>query len=101
MIKITEHLNGFTVEGHADHAEHGMDIVCAGVSSLAQAVARVLQSMFDAHVIIESGYVKVEHENYWFSESMNVSLVASVFWVGVQEIANQYPNHVQIERNPF
>lgn len=30
------HISSFSVSGHAGYAEHGEDIVCAGVSALAQ-----------------------------------------------------------------
>lgn len=34
MIKIQFYNNGLVVSGHANYAEHGSDIVCAGVSSI-------------------------------------------------------------------
>lgn len=38
-IKIDDDNLSLTVMGHADYAEHGKDIVCAGVSSLVQTLA--------------------------------------------------------------
>ncbi len=38
-IKLDEENLSLTVTGHADYAEYGKDIVCAGVSSLVQALA--------------------------------------------------------------
>lgn len=34
MIKINFYNDGLMVSGHADYAEHGKDIVCAGVSAI-------------------------------------------------------------------
>ena len=34
MIKINFYKNGLIVSGHAEFAEHGKDVVCAGVSAI-------------------------------------------------------------------
>lgn len=94
MITVTENLDGFTVEGHADFADHGMDIVCAGVSTLAQAVSHVLEYRFNAKVTIRSGYIHVSHNTY----KNAAQDVENVLWCGVHEIENQFPNHVKVVR---
>jgi len=38
-------ITSFEVKGHADYAEHGSDIVCAGVSALTQAAVLGLQQV--------------------------------------------------------
>lgn len=35
MIKINFYIDGFTISGHANYADHGSDIVCAAISSIA------------------------------------------------------------------
>jgi len=56
MIKITMYQDGFYVEGHADYAEYGDDIVCASVSTivqLAQMGLRKLANQYPEHITIE------------------------------------------------
>jgi len=54
-------LCGFTVEGHAGFADYGQDIVCAGVSAIAQAALFGLQDLLGDAVRSEmrEGYLRV------------------------------------------
>ena len=82
------------VNGHARYAEYGKDIVCAGVSSLVQALIGYAEN--HPHIIecisIEDGDVLI---------SCNGGTeIAAVFYmtaIGLEQISNQYPAHVQID----
>ena len=93
---VVENTHTLSVLGHANYAEYGKDIVCAGVSALVQALIGWLE------------------ENYWKSESIDVDQkegeiiiscegneeTAAVFYMtalGLEQIANSYPDHVQID----
>lgn len=54
-------LCGFTVEGHAGFADYGQDIVCAGVSAIAQAALYGLQDILGDAVRsrMREGYLEV------------------------------------------
>lgn len=58
MIKINFYKNGFEVSGHANYAQHGSDIVCAGVSGI---VNGALNWFDEKNVLIKihDGYVLV------------------------------------------
>lgn len=58
MIKVKFYKNGLVVSGHADYAEHGKDIVCAGVSSIVQGALNWFVDS-KAVIVVESGYVKL------------------------------------------
>lgn len=48
------------IEGHAGYAEHGKDIVCAGVSALTGALAeRVRALCFRNEIALESGHAYI------------------------------------------
>lgn len=48
------------IYGHADYAEHGKDIVCAGVSVLSQSYANALiKNELVQKIIMEDGYLYV------------------------------------------
>lgn len=51
MIRVTIHrdeeqrIRAFSLLGHADYAEHGQDIVCAGVSSVVFGTVNAIESL--------------------------------------------------------
>jgi uncharacterized protein YsxB (DUF464 family) len=93
---VEENRHTLVVLGHANYAEYGKDIVCAGVSSLVQALI---------------GWIE---ENSWKAECISVDThnaeyiisceggeeIAAVFYMtalGLEQIAHCYPDHVQID----
>ena len=93
---VNENTHTLIVLGHANYGEYGKDIVCAGVSALVQALI---------------GWIE---ENYWKAECISVDPkegevliacdggedVAAVFYmasIGLLQIADSYPDHVQID----
>lgn len=58
-IKLDEENLSLTVIGHADYAEYGKDIVCAGVSSLVQALASYAENN-GGRVEISSGKAEID-----------------------------------------
>lgn len=51
---------GFVVEGHADYAEHGRDIVCSAVSAMTQMIEVGLERYSHTQVEKHSGFLSVE-----------------------------------------
>ena len=96
MIEVAKHQNSFTVEGHAEYAESGTDIVCAAVSTLAQVfVSSVKKLTNDEMVCITSekdGFLNVEYKK--LSEKSK-TLLAS-FFIGVKMVAETYPENVKV-----
>lgn len=58
-IKIDRENLSLTVMGHADYAEHGKDIVCAGVSSLVNTLALYAQKK-GGHGNVQPGYAEID-----------------------------------------
>lgn len=85
-----------TVLGHANYAEYGKDIVCAGVSALIQALIGWAEN--NPHVIEcvsvddKSGEVIIECQG-----DEDVAAVFYMTAIGVEQIAEAYPNHVDID----
>lgn len=96
MIKATfkkqnDKFYWYQVEGHANYAEVGNDIVCAGVSSLFITVTNTLLS-FGRTFERDGGYFILDS-----SEKERVCL--QVLHDGIQAIADEYPGHVVIADN--
>ena len=63
MVKVTFILNkteyiGLIVEGHANFAEYGKDIVCSAISSVVVGGLNGIKNIESFDVSIEKGYVK-------------------------------------------
>ena len=65
MITITTTPHKLTITGHAGHAEHGQDIVCAAVSALALTLIHSIEQLTEDKIEyeIESGNISVKHGN--------------------------------------
>lgn len=58
MITVRLSDNSIVIEGHADYAEHGKDIVCAAVSVILQTAQLGLMSIAEQY----PNNVEVKHE---------------------------------------
>ena len=100
-ISITEntsngYITGYTVTGHSRTAEHGYDIVCAGVSSLVQTtlLGLIKQLKHPVEYNVDSGDVRVV-----LTDSPNdlTEAVLRTMLLGLTEIERLYPKAVKIE----
>ncbi len=92
VVKVT--LNGITVDGHAGYAEHGKDIVCAGVSMLMQNLINSIEA-FTKDVIsykVAPAQIHIDYGNL----SEQSKLLIDSFFIGVSEIQRAYPDYVQV-----
>ena len=86
-------LCGFIVEGHADYAEEGSDIVCAAVSALTQtALLGIIRYAGEEKVVYE------QSEGFLAAHTLSfvpeVPIVLETVVSGLNEIARQYPEYV-------
>lgn len=93
---VEENTHTLVVLGHANYDEYGKDIVCAGVSALVQALIGWLENnswkVDCVSVDEQSGEVIISCDGG--------DDTASVFYmtaIGLEQIANSYPDHVQID----
>lgn len=84
------------VKGHANYNEYGKDIVCAGVSSLVQAlIGWIEENYYKADCINidkKTGEVIVSCEG-----GDDVAAIFQMASIGLEQIADSYPDHVQID----
>lgn len=89
-------MHKLVVQGHANYAEYGKDIVCAGVSALVQALTGWCEEHYDK---VNSISIDKEGGEVIVSCTGDED-VAAVFYmtaIGLEQIADSYPNHVQID----
>lgn len=83
-----------SVNGHAGYAEKGQDIVCAGVSAIVYALIGWLENNIESYVSIDerNGEVVIACEG-----DEQVEAVFYMAAIGIENIANTYPDHVEID----
>lgn len=96
MIKVMRIDNGVVVEGHANYAPLGQDIVCAGVSALYINLLNCLDLLtdddFDAQIIGDKNIVTFEH----LSDAGR--LLVDAFLIGINGISEEYPDYVEVTK---
>lgn len=92
---VEDNIHTLTVLGHANYAEYGKDIVCAGVSSIVQAlIAWIEENYYKANCISvtpKEGEVIISCEG-----GEDIAAVFHMASIGLGQIADSYPDHVQI-----
>ena len=85
---------GFIVEGHAEFAPHGQDIVCAGVSAIVQTAILGIEHYTYADVEKKDGYIKVHitHDDH------TSDAIVKTMLLGLEALELQYPNHIEIKK---
>lgn len=94
LIEASVRRDGITVKGHANYAVSGSDIVCAGVTALAQTLLKSIKDLTDDKIEYEisPGRVDIKYGN--LSEKSK-TLVDS-FFIGICMIADEFPEYVRI-----
>lgn len=85
------------VLGHANYAEYGKDIVCAGASALVQALIGWID---DSDCNVECISRDSINNEFIISCRGNEAVEAAftMAFIGLEQIADSYPNHLQIEK---
>lgn len=94
MIAITVQQDRITVSGHAEYAEHGRDIVCAAISTLTQNLIASIENLTEDKIIysVNPGMVDICYRD--LSEASQ--LLVSSFLIGVDQVAEAYPDYINI-----
>lgn len=94
MIAVNVRKDGVTIEGHAGYAEPGKDIVCAGVTALAENLVESIESLTSDTIQydISPGRVDIQFKNL----SEDGKLLVDSFFLGICGIEQDFPEHVKI-----
>lgn len=94
MIAVCVREDRITVSGHAGFAEAGKDIVCAGVTALIQTLIKSITDLTEDKIEYEMspGMADIKYGN--LSEAGK--LLVDSFFIGICQIANEFPAYVRI-----
>ena len=95
MIAVNVRKDGIEIHGHAGYAEPGKDIVCAGVTALTQTVIRSMEDLTSDKISYEISPGRVDI--YYKDLSEAGMLLVDSFFIGICQIASDFPNHVRVE----
>ena len=98
MVQITFYKNrqdeycGFLMVGHADYAEAGQDVVCAGVSALAintvNSIELLTEDLFTLDTEESGGRIEFHFKNA--APSHDAALLMQSLYIGCQGISDSY-----------
>ena len=95
MIAVSVRKDGIIVSGHANYAEPGKDIVCAGVTALTQTLISSMKGLAGDRIQYEISPGRADI--YYRDLSEAGKLLVDSFFIGICHIANEFPDHVRIE----
>lgn len=95
MIAVSVRKDGIKVSGHANYAEIGKDIVCAGVTALTQTLIRSIENLTSDKIEYEISPGKADiHFRNLSGAGM---LLVDSFFIGICQIADEFPEYVRVE----
>ena len=95
MIAVSVRKDGITVAGHADFAEAGKDIVCAGVTALVQTLVKSADDLTEDKIEYEISPGRADIHYGCLSEAGK--FLVDAFFIGICMIADEFPEHVRVE----
>jgi len=103
-VTISRSLKGqFTrleIKGHAEYADFGQDIVCAGASALAQTSVLGLKQVAGIKPVVasKSGYFSLELPDRLPEVSLEKAVcIAETLCLGLEDMAKSYPSHIRVK----
>lgn len=97
-------ISGFSMSGHANFAENGSDIVCAGASAVSFGLVNSIFSLTDVKPVVEAGaeggYLSCRIPSDISDESQEkVQLLLEALLVSMQTIERDYGKYIKINLN--
>lgn len=95
MIAVNISADGIIIDGHAEYAELGKDIVCSAVTALTFNLINSMEALTDdklEYLADEPGHIEIEFKDL----SEQGKLLIDSFFIGISEVSKAYPEYVQI-----
>lgn len=94
MIVVEVRMDRIVVSGHSQYEASGKDIVCAGVTALVTTLIDSISGLTNDKIQYEimPGWADIHFRDL----SEESKLLVDSFFLGVCNIANEFPDHVRI-----
>mgnify|MGYP000884862524 FL=1 len=96
---VQDRVNSFRVEGHSGYADHGQDIICAGISAITQtALMGLLHYLEKKPVYEKEGGLLICRLEQDLSDDdrLKAQAILGTMEMGLREIEFQYQDFIQI-----
>lgn len=92
------HIQGYTVAGHSGFAPEGEDIVCAGVTALAETAVLGLRQVAGIRPQVEmaDGLIRCELPPLTGGQAAQAQAILETMLLGLRDIAKDYRTYVQV-----
>lgn len=93
----------FEISGHAEYADEGLDIVCAGISATVITSLNLLEKILTKKSVCnedeEKGYIRFEIIDFNISntDAKFIDMVVENLICSLEQISKVYPKHLQIK----
>lgn len=93
--RVNQKIDEILIYGHANYAEHGQDLVCAGVSSIGIGTLNALDQLCEnmCELSIQEAYIriKVKQRNHV------VDNILSTIYIQLKTMQESYPLYISIQ----
>ncbi len=93
--KVNDQYVSLTMSGHAESADHGSDLVCAGISSIVFGALNGFDQLASGkfEFDVKDNYVNVQA----LDDACIVNKLLSFVYVQLLTVENQYPKNIKIK----
>ena len=94
MIEVTVRKDKIKISGHANYAVSGSDVVCAGVTALAQTLIKSVEDLTEDEIKydISPGWVDIKYGDL----SEKAKALIDSFFIGICLVADEFPGYIRI-----
>ena len=97
FYKKAGRLVGFSSQGHSSFDEEGRDIVCAAISAVTMMTANAAEGVLNYDKHVHANKKKNRIFILWDQGGENWEVLLKALKLYLTELANQYPNNIQIK----
>ena len=102
MVKVNNNLESVSINGHANSAEYGRDLVCAAVSVLSQGVIngmiKSLDGREDIFSLTDDGKVKIDITKHVNDiQKIKLQALADMLEVNFADLSKTYSKYIRLE----
>lgn len=92
--KINEYFISIEIDGHAEFAQYGNDVVCAGISSIVFGALNAFDyyNLSASRIIISESLIRIN-----LVEDTTIQTIAQTLLIQLQTIEQTYPENIKIE----
>lgn len=99
--KENEQIVSFNIEGHANYAEHGEDLVCSAVSAISLTIANGITEvlMIKAEPALKDGFLSIDLTHNSEDDKQKSQVLLKTLFISLMQLANDkfYGNYISVK----